>query len=40
MLRSLSQEAAALLQDIATALKGRYTEEQLAVILGGLLEAK
>ena len=40
IIRNLSPEAANLLQDIATALKGRYTEEQLAVILGGRLEIK
>ena len=40
MIRSLSPEAAQLLQDIAAGFKGKYTEEELNIILGGLIEAK
>ena len=40
MIRSLGPEAAQLLQDIAAGFQGKYTEEELNIILGGLIEAK
>jgi len=40
LIRSLGPEAAHLLHDIATGLKGKHTEEELSLILGGLIEAK
>lgn len=40
LIRSLGPEAAQLLQDIAAGLKGKYTEEELNMILGGLIGAK
>ncbi|HZC68209.1 MAG TPA: hypothetical protein VE201_06285 [Nitrospirales bacterium] len=40
MIRSLGPEAAQLLQDIAAGFKGRYTEEELNIILSGLIESK
>jgi hypothetical protein len=40
MIRSLGPEAAQLLQDIAAGFKGKYSEEELNMILGGLIGAK
>jgi hypothetical protein len=40
LIRSLGPEATQLLQDIAAGLKGRYTEGELSMILGGLIGAK
>ncbi len=40
LIHSLGPEAAQLLQDIAAGLKGTYTDEELNVILGGLIGAK
>lgn len=40
MIRSLGPEAATLLQEITEAFKGKYTEDELSAILGGLLETK
>jgi hypothetical protein len=40
MIRSLGPEAAQLLQAIAAGFQGKYTEEELNIILGGLIEAK
>lgn len=40
LIRSLGPEAAQLLQDIAAGLKGKYAEEELNMILGGLIGAK
>ncbi len=40
MIRSLGPEAAKLLQEIAQDFKGKYTEDELGIILSGLLEAK
>ena len=40
LIRSLGPEAAQLLQDIAAGLKGKYTEEELNLLLGGLIGAK
>jgi hypothetical protein len=37
MIRSLGPQAAQLLQDVAVGLKGRYTEDELNAILGGLM---
>jgi hypothetical protein len=37
MIRSLGPQAAQLLQDIAAGFKGRYTEDELNAILGGLM---
>ncbi len=40
LIRSLGPEAAQLLQDIVAGLKGKYTDEELNVILGGLIGVK
>lgn len=40
LIRSLGPEAAQLLQDIAAGLKGKYTEEELNLLLSGLIGAK
>ena len=40
MIRNLGPEAAQLLQDISAGLKGKYTEGELGMILGGLIGAK
>jgi len=40
LIRSLGPEAAQLLQDIAAGFKGKYTEEELNLLLGGLIGAK
>lgn len=40
LIRSLGPEAAQLLQDIAAGFKGKHTEEELNLILGGLIGAK
>lgn len=40
LIRSLGPEAAQLLQDISAGFKGKYTEEELNLILGGLIGAK
>ena len=40
LIRSLGPEAAQLLQDIAAGFKGKYTEDELNLILGGLIGAK
>lgn len=40
LIRSLGPEAAQLLQDIARGFKEKYTEEELNLILGGLIGAK
>jgi hypothetical protein len=40
LIRSLGPEAAQLLQDIAAGFKGKYTEEELNMMLGGLIGAK
>jgi hypothetical protein len=40
LIRSLGPEAAQLLRDIAAGFKGKYTEEELNLILGGLIGAK
>ena len=40
LIRSLGPEAGQLLQDIAAGFKGKYTEEELSLILGGLLRAR
>ncbi len=40
LIRSLGMEAAQLLQDIAAGFKGKYTDEELNVIVGGLIGAK
>jgi hypothetical protein len=40
LIRSLGPEAAQLLQDIAAGFKGKYTEEQLNMLLSGLIGAK
>lgn len=40
LIRSLGPEAAQLLQDIAAGFKAKYTDEELSLILGGLLGAK
>lgn len=40
LIRSLGPEAAQLLQDIAAGFKGKYAEEELNLILGGLIGAK
>lgn len=37
LIRSLGPEATQLLQDIAAGFKGKYTEEDLNLILGGLI---
>ena len=39
LLRSLGPEAAQLLQDIADGFKGKYTDEELNLILGGMIGA-
>ena len=40
MIKSLGPEAAQLLQEIAAGFKGKYTEEELNMILGGLIGVK
>jgi hypothetical protein len=40
MIRSLGPDAARLLQEIAEALKARYTDDELGAILGGLMGAR
>jgi len=40
MIRSLGPEAAQLLQDIAAGFKQKYSEDELYMVLGGLLGAK
>jgi hypothetical protein len=40
LIRSLGPEAAQLLQDIAAGFKGKYADEELNLILGGLIGAK
>ena len=40
MLRSLGPEATQLLQDIAAGFKGKYSEDELNLLLGGLIPAK
>lgn len=40
MIRSLGPEAAQLLQDIAAGFKEKYNEDELNIILGGLIETK
>ena len=40
MIRSLGPDAAQLLQEVATGLKGRYTEDELSIMLGGLIQEK
>ena len=40
MMRSLGPEAPQLLQDVAAGLKGRYTEDELSIMLGGLIQEK
>jgi hypothetical protein len=40
LIRGLGPEAARLLQEIAAGLKGKYTESELSMILGGLAGAK
>ena len=40
MIKSLGPEAAQLLQEITAGLKGKYTEEELSMLLGGLIGAK
>ena len=40
MIRGLGPQAAQLLQDIASGLKIRYTEDELGAILGGLIQAQ
>jgi len=40
MIRSLGPDAAQLLQEVATGLKGRYTEDELSMMLGGLIQEK
>jgi len=40
LIHSLGPEAAQLLQDITAGLKGKYTDEELNMILGGLIGAK
>ena len=40
LVRSLGPEAAQLLQDIAAGFKEKYTEEELNLILGGLIGVK
>jgi hypothetical protein len=40
MIRSLGPDAAQLLQDIAAGLKGRYTEDELSIMLSGLIQEK
>ena len=40
MIKSLGPEATQLLQEIAAGLKGKYTEEELSMLLGGLIGAK
>lgn len=40
MIKSLGPEAAQLLQDIAAGFKKKYSEDELYMVLGGLLGAK
>ena len=40
MIRSLGPDAAQLLQDVSAGLKGRYTEDELSIMLGGLIQEK
>jgi len=40
MIRSLGPDAAQLLQDVAAGLKGRYTEDELSIMLGGLIQER
>ncbi len=40
MVRSLGPEAAQLLQEIAAGFKGKYSDDELGMILGGLIGAK
>ena len=40
MIKSLGPEATQLLQEIAAGFKGKYTEEELNMILSGLIGAK
>jgi len=40
MIRSLGPEAAQLLQDIVAGFQGKYTEQELNMILGGLIGAR
>lgn len=40
LIRSLGPEAAQLLQDIAAGFKGKYADEELNLLLGGLIGAK
>jgi hypothetical protein len=40
LIRGLGPEAAQLLQDISEGFKGKYTEQELGMILGGLLGAR
>nr|MBI3612467.1 hypothetical protein [Nitrospirota bacterium] len=40
LIRGLGPEAAQLLRDIAAGLKGKYTEEELNLLLGGLIGVK
>ena len=40
LIRSLGPEATQLLQDIAAGFKGKHTEEELNLLLGGLIGAK
>ena len=40
LIRSLGPEAAQLLQDISAGLTGKYSEQELGMILGGLMGAK
>jgi hypothetical protein len=40
LIRSLGPEAAQLLQDIAAGLKRKYADEELSLLLGGLIGAK
>ena len=40
MIRSLGPDAAQLLQEVATGLKGRYIEDELSMMLGGLIQEK
>jgi hypothetical protein len=40
MIRGLGPDAAQLLQDVTAGLKGRYTEDELSIMLGGLIQEK
>lgn len=40
MIKSLGPEAAQLLQEIVAGFKGKYTDEELSMILGGLIGAQ